>query len=272
MKDPVPMSLGRICMALLLCLAVVLSVVACGRNNQNKGQEDGAVNKDNGTPNDGEVSTDPFDDFFDSMEDAEEGATILTYCNKTERSVFAKLKITRIYDDVYIDEDDKAFQGVAERIMLVCNVEEILYGNGFHLNQSIVVPVSLFFCFVENGSPDYRNLDISFVKSFLSEMDYIYVDAWLNSDKTYIAKNDFENEIHTNISPQTLALYELYPVVDGTVSLNRLDNFLDENNIEYLPQSEIYGMDWLCPEGITCSAFEENVKRLSAYFDRKHNE
>lgn len=272
MKLAVSKALRKIGVVVLLCLMIVLSATACGQNNP-AGND--ATNKDTGTEgdttNNGNVSTNVSDDFFASMEDMEQISTILNYYDKTENTVFLKLKITKIHDEVYIDKKDLATQGASGIVMLECIVVKDLYDSGFDLNQKIVLPVFLNQCFFENDSPVYKDLDIDDVKSFLSKTDHIYVTTRLNTNESFIVKNDSTIEVYTNLSPCNLSLYELLPIVDGKLSLNQLDTFFAEKHIENLPRSEIYGMDSFCPEGILCTTFENNVRELSEYFDNKLN-
>ena len=281
MKLAVSKALRRISMVVLLCLLVVLSVTACGQNTPTDGATnndtgtDGATNNgtdtDGDTTNNDEISTSVPDNFFASMEDTEQIPTILDYYRKTEKTVFLKLKITQIHDEVYINKNDLATQGASGIVILECSVEKDLYDSGFELNQKIVLPVFLNQCFFENDSPVYKDLDIDDVKSFLSNTDHIYVTTRLNTNESFIVKNDSTAEVYTNILPCNLSLYELLPSVNGKLALNQLDTFFAEEHIENLPHSEIYGMDSFCPEGITCDMFESNVKKLSEYFDNHLN-
>ncbi len=103
-------------------------------------------------------------------------------------------------------------------------------------------------------------------------MDHFYVITRMNrSDNTYIVKNNSTIEVHSNLSHCVLSFYDLLPSIDGKLSLKQLDTFFAEIHVDYLPHSEIYGMDSFCPEGITCAMFEDNVRKLSEYFDKKLN-
>ena len=251
MKLSVSRALRRISMVVLLCLLAVLSATACGQNTPTDGATNNGTDIDGDTTNNDEISTSVPDNFFASMEDMEQIPTILDYYRKTEKNVFLKLEITQIHDEVYINKNDLATQGASGIVILECCVEKDLYDSGFELNQKIVLPVFLNQCFFENDSPVYKDLDIDDVKSFLSNTDHIYVTTRLNTNESFIVKNDSTAEVYTNISPCNLSLYELLPSVNGKLALNQLDTF--------------------CPEGITCDMFESNVKKLSEYFDNNLN-
>lgn len=282
MKLAVSKALKRISMVVLLCLLVVLSATACGQNNpvgddatnNHNGTEGDTTDKVNGTNGDttnDDVSTGVLDNFFSSMEDMEQVQTILDYYRKTENTVFLKLKITKIHDEVYVNKKDFAIQGASGIAILECSVINDLYDSGFELDQKIVLPVFLNQCFFENDSPVYKDLAIDALKSVLSNTDCIYVTTRMNTNESFIVKNDSTVEVNTKLSACNLSLYELLPSVNGKLSLNQLDTFFAEKHIENLPQSEIYGMDSFCPEGISCDMFESNVKKLSEYFDNNHN-
>ena len=275
MKLTVSKILRRIGMVVLLCLIVVLPVTSCRQNHHNEDKTNGNANTESrikvNTSKDTTVSTEVSDDFFASMENMDHLPTVMEYYNKTEYTVFLKLKITKIYDEVYIDKKDSALLGAARLVMLECSVVKDLYNSGFDIDQKIVLPVFLNQCFLENDSPVYKDLDINDVKSFLSKMDCIYAITRSYINETFIVENNSNMKIHTNLTPCNLSLYEVLPSIDGKLSINQLDNFFREIHVEHLPHFDIYGMYWFCPEGITCTAFEDNVKKLSEYFDNKLN-
>ena len=265
----------RVSAVVLLCLLLVLFVTACRQNTPNENKANGSANATSGidvnTSNDTMISTDVPNDLFASMENIDHMPTVLEYYNKNEYTVFLKLKITKIYDEVYIDKKDSALLEAARLAMFECSVVKDLYNSGFDLDQKIILPVLLNQCFFENDSPVYKNLDINDVKSFFSEVDCIYAITHSYINETFIVENNSNMKIYTNLTPCDLSLYEVLPSTDEKLSINQLDNFFRKTHIEYLPHTDISGMYWFCPDGITCTAFENNVNKLSKYFDTKLN-
>ena len=251
MKRSVPKLLRRISVLILSCLLLALSVTACRQNIPNSG-------------NTNDISK----NFFKTM-DSMETTTVLDYYPKIDSSAFLKLEILKIYDEVYIDKKDIAIPGASGIILIECNVVEDLFESGFEQNSKVVVPIFLNQCFVEHGSPIYKDVDITDIKKWLSVQDYIYVKTQLRTSETFVVKSNHTIELRTNLVPCNISLYEILPSKEEKICIDQVSNFLSEKNIQYLPCSEIYGMDTFCPNNILCTTFESNVKELSKYFDSK---
>lgn len=251
MKRSVSKLLRKISVVILLCLLLVLSVTACRQNTPN---------------NDGK--NDNLKTIFEKM-DSMETTTVLDYYPKIESSAFLKLEILKIYDEVYIDKKDIAVPRASGIVLIECNVIKDLYENGFEQNSKVVVPIFLNQCFIENDSPIYKDVDIADIKTWLSVQDHIYVKTQLRTNETFVVKSNPAIELQTNLLPCNISLYEILPSKEEKIYIDQVNNFLSEKNIEYLPYSEIYGMDTFCPNNILCTTFESNVKELSKYFDSK---
>lgn len=236
---------------LLILLIVSLFATGCGQNNPNSdGTNDNSKN------------------FYESMDNMEI-TTVLDYYSKTESSVFLKLEILKIHDEVYIDKKDIAIPRASGIIAVECNVIEDLFESGFERNSKVVVPIFLNQCFIENDSPIYKDIDITDVKTWLSVQDHIYVKTQSYTSETLVLKSNHTIELQTNLLPCNISLYEILPSKDEKICIDQVSNFLSERHVEYLPCSEIYGMDSFCPNNISCTTFESNVKELSKYFDSK---
>mgnify|MGYP003301100401 CR=1 FL=1 len=248
MKSSVSKLLIKISVVILLCLLLVMSVTACRQN---------IPNSDNISKN-----------FFETM-DSMEITTILDYYSKIENSVFLKLEIVKIYDEVYIDKKDIAIPGASGIVLIECHVIEDLFESGFEQNAKVVVPIFLNQCFIENDSPIYKDIDITDIKTWLSVQDHIYIKTQSRTSETFVVKSNHTIELQTNLFPCNISLYEILPSKEEKICIDQVSNFLSEKSIDYLPCSEIYGMDTFCPNNILCTTFESNVKELSKYFDSK---
>lgn len=230
MKLAVSKELCKICMVVIIWLAFVMSVTSCGHSS---------------ITNNGEGEGDKL-----SM-----GPTVSDYFGKTEGMVFLKLEILEIYDDAFKNKIDIAFQ--ADLIMLRCNLIADLHESGMEVNREVIVPVFSL------------DADVNDCKNWLSAFDVIYVKTPSYANNTYITDDNTEMTLKTNMAPCDISLYDVLPVVDGYVRINLVDEFLEEQRIENLPYSRIYGMEEFCYDGISCENFEDNVRELSKSDDTK---
>lgn len=230
MKLAVSKELCKICTVVIIWLVFVMSVTSCGHSS---------------IINNGEGEGDKL-----SM-----GPTVSEYFGKTEGMAFLKLEILEIYDDAFKNKIDIAFQ--ADLIMLRCNLIADLHESGMEVNREVIVPVFS------------QDADVNDCKNWLSAFDVIYVKTPSYANNTYITDDNTEMTLKTNMAPCDMLLYDVLPVINGAVYINMVDEFHEEQRVEYMPYSEISGIDDFCYEGISCEEFEANVRELSKEYDTK---
>ena len=239
MKLVVSKGLRKICSVILILLILMLSATSCNFR-------------------------------FISDIDSDPCPSILNSYSKTERSVFLKLEIVNIYDEVFIDQRDIAFPYDSGKILLECKVLDDLYESGVKPNEKIIIPIFLTHTFLEGDDYVRKDLPLSDVKTLLSSFDCIYIKTERNSECTYVVKDSTETSVKTVFMPCDMSLYDILPSVDNKVCINLIEDFFNQKCITNLPYYEIVYMDSFCYEGISCEEFENNVRELSAYFDSKY--
>ena len=232
MRLAVSKGLGKICMVVIICLIFVLPAVSCRQNS---------------ITNSVTVETD-------------KAPSVKDYFAKTEIMVFLKLEVSKIYDQVFVSKSDIGNRYGVDRIILECKVLTDLYESEIEIGEKVIIPLYM------GGS------NINDYKNWFNSLDFIYVRTHPYSVNEYVSKNDFETSIQTDMNRCDMLSYDVLPVIDGAVYINMVDEFHKEQGIEYMPYSEISGIEDFCYEGISCEEFETNVMELSKEYDAKEQE
>lgn len=256
MKIGISKGLRKICIVVLLCILFGMLTTSC---------------KQSGETNNSALSH-PTVDFIASMDNCEL-PNVLDYFNKHIYSSFFKFKITKIYDEIFVQQPSSPHS----IILLEGKVTEILYDttNEISVNKTEIIPVILPLVYSASNLPNENStntsepafLDKEKVVNWLLSLEYMYISLISRPREIYYAKNDTSVQIESNHNFVSLTLYNLIPATTEQVCVKSLDDFLQNNNVSYLHRDDIYGMNKICYDGIPCENFENYIMTISAYYD-----
>ena len=257
----------RILAVILLFLFLVSFVTSCDLNDL---IPTGEITTDSPNPTENnDQNKNPNSVEEDGCDGESPRITILDRYHKTEYSVLLKIEITDVYDGVYLKENTLTSNHF---ILLEGVVIDDLYGKTTEFGETVILPIPINAGFFDENKQWVQNYyDENNLKEWFESLSGVYVQTNYEPH-TYTKIDDDSIQVQANLYRCPLDSYDILPYVDDSVRISLLSEFLEENEPYYLTLEEIRGMDWLCPDGISCEEFESNIETLLAYEEEHKNQ
>lgn len=222
--------------SIILCLILLLAtMISCGA-----GSQENANNDTEELPQTDCVETYP---------------TVYEYysLDRKGEEAFAKLSVNKIYDGEYkggIYSDTRC-------VLVECTVIQDYY-NRFERECIINIPIYL--------NQDDTRAD---VERFLEQCDNIYVYVLDYCDQVYSITNNETVNLTNVVGVQHMSYYSIIPIVNGTVNLNLIDDFLGETS--YLHYTDIYGFSDVIENNSKEEILSSNISKMYEYLLSQNN-